>query len=114
MSIELIWTLLATAGLIVAVWGFLDANADVHAVPNRTNGRRIIARGYRRDEAISVMVQAILLGIGIGPVRDPEPVRFSVIVAGLLAINALLLVRSLLAARDRLRVRRIDYPPPKA
>ena len=114
MSIELVWTLIATAGLVVAVWGFLDANADVHAVPNRTNGRRIIARGYRRDEAISVVIQAILLGIGLGPVIEPEPVRLSAFVVALIVVNLLLLARSLLAARDRLQVRRSDYPPPKA
>ena len=40
--------------------------------------------------------------------------RLSAFVVALIVVNLLLLVRSLLAARDRLQVRRSDYPPPKA
>lgn len=109
MSIELAWTLVSLAGLLAAVWGVFDAWGDLRALEGVANGRRIIARGYLRAELIRVAIQAILLGLGIGPLLDPAPVRSSVFVLALMAVNVLLLANSVLAGIDRLRIRRTLY-----
>ena len=43
MSIELAWCVISVLGILVAVWGFLDASADLDALKQPTNGRLIIA-----------------------------------------------------------------------
>lgn len=111
MSIELVWTLMALAGLVVAVVSFFDAWAGVRRMSGRAEALQIIARGYRRGEAITIVIQAVLLGMGISPLLNPTPVVLSPFVAALIAINGLLLVNSLLHARDRLNVRALIAPP---
>lgn len=106
MSIELLWTVMSATGMAVAAWGFFDAWADLRALGERANGRRIHAKGYRRDEGFSFAVHSILLAMGIGPLLNPAPVTLSGFVAALIAVNVLLLIRAILAARDRLEVRR--------
>jgi hypothetical protein len=106
MSIELVWTALSASGMAVAAWGFFDAWADLRALGERANGRRIHAKGYRRDEAFSFAVHSILLGMGIGPLLNPAPVTLSGFVAALIVVNVLLLVRSIFAAHDRIEVRK--------
>lgn len=105
MSIELAWVGIAVTGLAASLWGVRDALADLRAVRNLVNGRRVIARGYLRGELVSAAIQAGLVVVGIGPLLDPEPVRPSPAVVILMAVNAGLLVRSLLDALDRLTIR---------
>ena len=107
MSIELAWILLAGTGLAVSLRGLWDAHEGTRAMRNRYNGRRIVARGYRRSEALTALKQLVLIAIGIPAVLNPEPVRLSPFVLALFALNLLGLARTTLEWRDRVVLRRM-------
>lgn len=107
MSVEWTWTSLSVLALLTALWGLLDAWADLRAVDGEANGRRRIARGYMRAEAIRMLVSGGWLYIGLKVVGRPEPASWSEIVVVLVLTNAAILTSSLLDARDRLAVRRM-------
>lgn len=111
--IEQAWTLLSTFGALIATIAFFDARSDLRALHNHTNGRRIIASGYMRTEALIGTVQGLLLVLGIGPLMDPAPVPLNPFVADLMLVNLLLVAMTVLNYRDRLRVRKALHPPPE-
>ena len=105
MSIEIAWFILAGTGLGVSLLGFTDAQRSVRSMRNRYNGRRVVARGFRRSEAITAVKQLVLLALGIPAMLNPEPVRLSPFVLGLFALNLLGLARTTLEWRDRVVLR---------
>lgn len=105
--IEVAWIFLATLGVVVSAVGVKHAHDGVRSPLNQHNGSRVVARGYRRGEALALVKQLVLLGLGIGPALDPTPVRLSPFVVALFAINLLGLVRSALELRDRNRLRQM-------
>ena len=106
MSIELAWTLLCLLGISVSVWGVRDANASVRVFEADGNGYLDMARGHRRAEIVRGLIHVILLTMGLPAALNPEPVRFSLFVAELMAVNVLLVLNSLLDLRLRLSERR--------
>lgn len=105
MSIELAWTLLSLLGVSVSVWGVQDAQRSVRVFTVDGNGYLDVAKGHRRAEVIRGIVHLILLAMGIPALLNPTPVAASVFVAALMAVNALLLLNSILDLRLRLRER---------
>lgn len=104
--IILAWVLSAGIGAIVSGWNAYDAYLDLRALGSTRNGRRIIARGWVRRESIRFLIQLGWVAIAV-PVLfrpDPEP---SLILFVLVGTNLLLLISTILDARDRLRLRRI-------
>lgn len=98
-----IWTLAASVGAVIAAWNCWDAYRDLDALGPVTNGRRILAIGYVRREAVRLLIQVTWAGIGAmallglqGPLAE-----LLVATAGAVALN------TILDARDRIRLRRI-------
>lgn len=105
--IEIVWGLICLAGILMALWGYGDASADLRTLGEDEYSLRVIARGYRRAEVVRFGVHVILLGISVPAMVNPAPVALSPFVSGLIAVNLLLLLNSTLDARDRLYVRRM-------
>lgn len=105
--IELAWMLFAGVGLGFSLVALKDANDGVHAIHNRYNGRRVVARSYRRSEVITTAKQAVLLLMGLPFALNPEPVSLSPFVVALFALNLLGLIRTTLELLDRIRLRRM-------
>lgn len=114
--IEILWLLIAGTGLAVSIRGLKDANDSVHSIRNRFNGRRIVARGYRRSEFITTLQQLVLIGLGVPAMLNPVPVSLSPFVLGLFALNLLGLARTTLEWRDRVVLRRMldQYEEPES
>ena len=105
--IEIAWMAVAVLALLVAAWGWQDANAGVQRMKGRTSSIQIVARGYRRGETFAIAKALVLIGLGLPATLNPEPVQPTPFVAGLMALSLLILVNSALHARDRLLVRRL-------
>lgn len=112
MSAEWTWTVLSALALMGAVWGLLDAWGDLRALDERRNGRRRIAIGYIRAEAIRLLVSGAWLGVGILALLSAREAQWSIGVVVLIGTNGAILLSSILDARDRLAVRRAFHPPP--
>lgn len=111
MTPAFVWTIFSLLGVFVAYWAAKDALRDRQALENATNGRRIVASGYLRGELIHFAVfgaWAIIGALAYDPDATP---RWSEASLWLVVTLALLVVRSLLDAHDRLRVRRALHPP---
>lgn len=67
-DIELVWTLLALAGLSFSVYNVREAAADLGALKRsgERNGRMLLARMTVRSEVARMAIQLIFLTIGIG------------------------------------------------
>jgi hypothetical protein len=83
--IELAWLLSAIAGLFLSHLNGWEAILDYRALNGRKNGRRRIAVGSIRREAVRGVVNAIFLGIGLvaalipaNPAATPLGVAISV------------------------------------
>lgn len=113
MSIEVVWMATAILALIVAVWGWLDANAGVQRMAHREEALQIVARGYRRGETFAIAKALVLLWLGLPASLNPEPVRLTPFVLGLMGLSLLILANSVLHFRDRLLVRRKLWLPPE-
>ena len=111
--IEVTWMAVAIVALLVAVWGWLDANAGVQRMKGRPEALQIVARGYRRGETFAIAKALVLLGLGLPSTLDPDPVRLTPFVLGLMSLSLLILANSVLHFRDRLLVRRKLWLPPE-
>jgi len=110
MTPEQAWTVTSAAGALVAAWGVFDAVADLHAVGPIANGRRRIAKGYVRAEAIRLAIQVSWVVIGAIALLDDRAAPWSPAVVILVLTNAGLLANSLLDGIDRLRLRALIGP----
>jgi hypothetical protein len=110
--IEIVWMTIAFLALLVAVWGWLDANAGVQRMKGRAVTLQIIATGYRRGETFAIAKALVLIGLGVPATLSPEPTRWSPFVAALMLLSVMILLNSALHFRDRLNVRRELYRPP--
>lgn len=124
MSIELLWTTICLAGMVVAGWGFRDSGRSIRTaeallaetrllqVPGITSAivdaedLLIIAQGYRRNETLRFLAHGVLLLLGMPAILNPEPVTISTFVTGLIAVNLFILSGSTGDAIDRWRIRR--------
>src|SRR5688500_2036985 len=120
-----VWTLLSILGAAVAVWGAFDAYHDYRAA-NRGNGVHIAgvppallvnvlsleARGYLRGERIHAVVMLAWASAGAWVLWTDRSSQWAFPAGVLVGTLVLLVLRSLLDARDRLRVRRALHPPP--
>lgn len=106
MSAEWAWTLASAVAAVVAAWGLSDSWADLRALGARANGRRVIAVGYIRSEFIRLAISLAWVAIGVAVIVRPGTVEWSPSTAVLVATNAAIALNSILAARDRLAVRR--------
>ena len=104
MSPALVWTLLSTVGAIVAAWGAVDAWHDLRAAAD--SGSRRYAWGYLRGELTHLGIFGAWAVIGYLRVIDPAPSLWTPGVIVLIVTLALLVLRSVLDAVDRLAVRR--------
>lgn len=112
MNPEWSWTIISAVAVAMAGWSFLDAWGDLRSLQGARNGRRTIARGYMRDELIRLLITGSWLALGIDRLTTPGESSWSLGVFVLVAGNGALAVQSILAARDRLKVRRMLHPPP--
>ena len=69
--IELAWLITALSGLYISGLNAWEAILDFRALDGKRNGRRRIAIGTVRGEAVRGLVNAIFLGIGIVAVLTP-------------------------------------------
>lgn len=109
MSAAATWTLISAIGVLVAVWGTLDSWGDLRALRHNTNGRRIIAIGYLRGELIHLVILSAWTVLGYLALERASTWNPGTVV--LIVGNGLLVLRSVLDARDRLRVRKALHPP---
>lgn len=103
--IVVIWTGAASLGALIALWNLGQAWLDLRALGTDTNGRRLLAVGYVRSEAIRLFVQVTWALIGFGSLGQPSTIS---LVALLLVATALAIaLNTILDARDRIALRRI-------
>lgn len=65
MDVVEVWIIVSLVGTTVSGWNLLDAIYDLRALAGIANGRRLIARGQVRREAIRTGVQATWLLVGL-------------------------------------------------
>lgn len=105
----IVWTLAATLGTVIAIWNTVEAWHDLRALGVILDGRRIIAVGWVRREAIRVFIQGSWAFIGflsLPTARD----TLNPIVVLLVATNVAVAVNTILDARDRIRLGHIINP----
>lgn len=104
-----IWTGSASIGVLIAALNLVDAMRDLRSLGVVRNGRRIIAHGWIRNEAIRLGIQAVWAFIGILALLDAASHNAPITLLGLLFIgtNLALAVGTILDARDRRTLRRI-------
>lgn len=73
--IEIVWTLLAAIGAGFAMFGWLDASADLGVIRSKgiKNGRLLIARMVARMSAVLFTLQVLFLIVGLVVVTNPNP-----------------------------------------
>ena len=113
--IELAWLLSAVSGLYLSRLNAWEAVLDFRALNGRRNGRRRIATGTIRREAVRGFVNAIFLGVGIVAALTPAnphatPLGVAVSLALLLASVAYNL-NSFLDRQDRLYLMNYGLQP---
>lgn len=105
-----VWTIAALVGAVIAAWATYDAVLDLRALGATSNGRRILAVGWVRREAIRFLIQVTWAGIGFAALQRPEGPANPLVLL-LVGTNVALALNTILDARDRIRLRRIiGYP----
>jgi hypothetical protein len=101
-AIEAIWIALNLSTFVLTAAALLDALADKRAVV-ALNGhaRELIATGVVRRESLRLVVQGFLLAIIVPGLFDDRPTPLNFFVVILMAIPVVLLLSSVLDARDR-------------
>jgi hypothetical protein len=74
-DIEVLWCLLAAAGLIFSIKNVRDSLGDLRAVDERriSNGRRVLAKLSVQTELIRAIIQAMFLVAGIAATTVASP-----------------------------------------
>jgi hypothetical protein len=107
---EIGWTAVGLVGVLVLLWALSDAIADLRLLlAKHLNGaREMIARGSIENEMFGIAIQLIFVCIGLGAMgippsnqNNPVPPYSYVLAGGLIAAEALLVIKAL-----RARVRR--------
>ena len=113
--IEIAWLLTALTGLYLSGLNAWEAILDYHALGGRRNGRRRIALGTVRREALRGLVNAIFLGIGIvaaATPANPSATPLGVAVSlGLLLASVAYNLNSALDRADRIYLLRYGLQP---
>jgi polyferredoxin len=113
--IELAWLATALGGLYLSGLNAWEAILDFRALNGKRNGRRRIAVGTVRREAVRGLVNAIFLGIGIVAVltpANPNATPLGVAVSlGLLLASVAYNLNSLLDRQDRLYLMQYGLQP---
>jgi hypothetical protein len=104
--VEILWVLTAIVGLYLSGLNGWEGVLDFKALNGKRNGRRRIALGTIRREAIRGVVNAIFLGIGIVAVNipaNPNATALGVAVSlGLLIASIAYNANSYLDRQDRI------------
>ena len=114
-TVELLWLFTAMSGLYLAGLNAWEAILDYRALGGKRNGRRRIALGTVRREALRGLVNAIFLGIGIVAAATPAnpaatPLGAAVSL-GLLIASVAYNANSLLDRADRIYLLRYGLQP---
>jgi hypothetical protein len=74
-DIEILWTLIAGAGVVFGIFNLRDAWGDRKelVLANIYNGRRTIANFAVRGEAARMFVQSVFVSIGVLAMLLPDP-----------------------------------------
>lgn len=100
------WLLSAVAGAGIGLYALREGVADLRALGNRRNGRRIIARGYVRTQLFRLAIFSAWTIIGIPVLADGRTTPLNPVTAILVASNLALAAASLFDIRDRRRLQR--------
>ena len=114
-DIEILWVVIAIIGFLVSAWNFWQAHLDCRALKTmkEPNGRRLIAKASRFQDATRMSVHAIFITIGLLAMTQKDvnnelltdtqlALRFSITWG--LVLGAVLLVTQSMVARN-LRIR---------
>lgn len=71
-DIEVVWTAIATAGVVFSFYNLRASLQDLRAIVNLTNGRRVVAKTQMKLEVSRVIIQCIFIAIGILAMLVPE------------------------------------------
>lgn len=101
-ALELLWLVLNLSAFVLTYSAYIDAKADQRAV-RLLNGsaRELAANGVVRRELLRLWVQALLIAVVVPSLVEPSPVPSWYYAVILMAIPIVLLLSTLLDARDR-------------
>ena len=106
--IVVIWTVAASIGAAIAAWATYDAWRDLQALGDVENGRRVLARGWVRREAIRFGIQAVWAAIGfLAYTSGQGSGAVNLVALLLLGTNVAVAVNTTLDVRERFVLRRI-------
>lgn len=106
--IEALWFIVNAATLLFTAGALVDARRDYAAA--LTDGevtgdaRRLTARGNVRREGLRVVVQVLLISIVMPGLFTDRPITLSPVLVALILVPIVLLVSTVLDARDRTRL----------
>ena len=114
-TVELLWLITALSGLYLSGLNAWEAILDYRALGTKRNGRRRIAVGTIRREAVRGLVNAIFLGIGLvaavtpaNPAATPLGAAVSI---GLLLASVAYNMNSYLDRQDRMYLLKYGLQP---
>jgi hypothetical protein len=99
--VALVWVGASLAGTVIAAVGIREGRADLRALYNINNGRRIVATDYLRTQ-VGRFVLCLAWGIvGVPLLLDNQPVGLNVYTVVLIGGNIMLATMAALSLRDR-------------
>ena len=108
--LELVWSVIALGGIVIAALNAWEALADYRALGGRQNGRRVVAIGNIRREIIRIGADVAFLGVGLyaGTVpANPHATMLGVVLTSCLVVGSLgFNLNSWLDRRDRIYLMR--------
>jgi Flp pilus assembly protein TadB len=94
-----VWVAVSLVGLALSMYLSAESIRDLMALPNKTNGRRTVARSRLLRESMRVSVHLAYLVLGVSAWGSNPGLSFSIV--ALMWGNVAMLVNSLVDARTR-------------
>jgi Flp pilus assembly protein TadB len=94
-----IWVAVSLVGLLLSLYLSAESIRDLMALPNKTNGRRTVARSRLLRESMRVSVHLAYLVLGVSAWGSNPGLSFSIV--ALMWGNVAMVINSLIDARTR-------------